>query len=1436
MTTTGLLRFTGIATCALAALGLVAAEASAAIFTWDGGDGASPLWSEGTNWVGDSAPTSASDTEIIFAGTNNMGSGGTPLSQDIGNPLELNRLEIANVASGDNPVFLGGNQLRFVANGLAQPGLFGDRDQSTDINNAIEIPTGTTLTVRNRTWQIYLNGPISGDGKLVFDTSAGGGELNLGAANSYTGGTEYVHTGGTSATWKRLWVRASGALGTGDVTIQGGNLNPTTSQAGGLTFAGTTTQANDFTLLADSPIFADKHDSSGADVTLTGNLGLGGHTLYLRGGGTGNITGVIDDGAITKIDDGTWTLSGVNTYSGATTVNDGVLRQDVEGALGSTSGVTVADGATFDFGSYRVYDVDFTISGDGHNGLGALYSAGGDLQGRIGVALADDASIRVDAGRLDIGINRPLVGNGHTLTKLGAGNLPIRSAAGTFGAIEVEEGTLYFETPQDGMTGTPITVAAGARIGTYYNTTVAAPVTLNGGTLQQFNSPADTGNWTGDLTIGDTSTLAASGGNLALSGDITGSASLIVTGPHMVTLSGSNNGFTGPIDVQSGVLKLGGVDALGNTSGVTVHDGATLDMAGWGPGSAGRRNVTIAGTGVADQGALNVSGGGYSQIAGLELTADSKVNATGRLDTFGPLAGNHVLTKTGSNVLAVRGGVSPADPLGGLVINQGRVRFENAGFGSWTGPVTVNPGAILSAWNSQTTGVAVNLNGGTLAQENSGTGTYNGPVTVNADSSVDVGPGNIHLNGPLSGSGNLTTYGANTLAVNASGSVGGIRGDVKVALGAGVNLAIGANGDDNIWAGEVSGPGSIQKVGGGLLAMNNASSSYSGGSTVSGGDLASLVPGALGTGTVALDGGTLNLAVPLSGAAGFAAGWTVNGDASVAGNDLTVTTSNNSRAGSAFLDVPVATSDFTIQFTYSADMGSGNPADGLAIVFQNDIRGPTALGASGGAIGYTGGGSIQHSAAVAMNLYNPGGGRGIGQQLWTNGNEVGGFESTSPVELYGTPLDVELSYDGSTLTVVLTQGADTFTKSYAGIDLPGTVGPMAFFGFTGGTGGEYARQQVSGFSFVSTAVPGTDYSNDLAVTAGQAGDVDVLVTPFSAAYSMGGLSMGAGSTLGVAPIDGSVPDLAYNLTLGATMLDAAATFDVANNGAGVGTLALGAVADNGAVGSLTKTGDGTLRLTETSPYEGDTTVLGGTLALGGGSANGIPNSPNVRVGAGAVLNVAELSGGTMALTAGQVLRGAGTVEGTVGGEGQISPGTSPGVLTATAVDPAGGIDFAFQFTAAGDPDYGSPDASINDVLRLTDPADPFTADLDAGNTVGFYFDVDSMGVGDVFRGGFYTDKPAEFLDAIAGADLQFFVRGDGNGPVEFEGTSYYALEDLLGVGGFSLSTVYAPTEFLAGEPVGGFVMQITAVPEPSTLALASLSLAGLVLLLLRRRR
>lgn len=202
--------------------------------------------------------------------------------------------------------------------------------------------------------------------------------------------------------------------------------------------------------------------------------------------------------------------------------------------------------------------------------------------------------------------------------------------------------------------------------------------------------------------------------------------------------------------------------------------------------------------------------------------------------------------------------------------------------------------------------------------------------------------------------------------------------------------------------------------------------------------------------------------------AGFsAAGLQFNGHTKLNGTrlQLTDTTAANESA-TAFWTTPVNVQTFTNDFTFQLTTPN---ADGFTFTIQN--AGITALGPSGGGLGYGpdspgGTAGIAKSVAVKFDLYSNAGEGTNSTGLYTNG-----ASPTTPfttlggnVNLHsGDIMHAHTTYDGATLTLTITDTTtpvDTFITSWA-INIPSIVGGnTAFVGFTGGTGGQTAQQEI----------------------------------------------------------------------------------------------------------------------------------------------------------------------------------------------------------------------------------------------------------------------------------------------------------------------------------------------------------------------------------------
>jgi autotransporter-associated beta strand protein len=224
-----------------------------------------------------------------------------------------------------------------------------------------------------------VNNSISGYGGITVD---GGGRLSLNASNSFLGplsvnaGTLLLaypnaQSGTTLNNNAVVRVAHSGAFGAGDLTMSPANnstgrlelsnnisvlagktlsLNARSSSTDAIrNVAGTNTLAAAISFGSGGGNYWIQSDAG--QLTLSGTIdsaATGTRTLTLRGTAAGVVSGAIQDGSatvpVTKTGSGTWTLTGINTYSGATDVNGGTLL--VNGRLNGGGAVSVNSSGT----------------------------------------------------------------------------------------------------------------------------------------------------------------------------------------------------------------------------------------------------------------------------------------------------------------------------------------------------------------------------------------------------------------------------------------------------------------------------------------------------------------------------------------------------------------------------------------------------------------------------------------------------------------------------------------------------------------------------------------------------------------------------------------------------------------------------------------------------------------------------------------------------------------------------------------------------------------------------------------------------------------------------------------------------------------------------------------------------------------------------------
>ncbi len=205
-----------------------------------------------------------------------------------------------------------------------------------------------------------------------------------------------------------------------------------------------------------------------------------------------------------------------------------------------------------------------------------------------------------------------------------------------------------------------------------------------------------------------------------------------------------------------------------------------------------------------------------------------------------------------------------------------------------------------------------------------------------------------------------------------------------------------------------------------------------------------------------------------------ASGLILNGSSTVNGSRLRLTDGNAEEAATAYYATPVNIQTFTNNFSFQLTNPYG---DGITFLIQNS--GVNAIGPNGGGLGYgpalpAGPPGISPSVAIKFDLYNNDGEGVNSTGIYTDGASptVPSIDLTpSGVNLHsGDIFNVQMTYDGTNLGMTVTDAsnsADVFNATWP-INIPSTVGSStAFLGFSAGTGGATATQDVLQWTYLS---------------------------------------------------------------------------------------------------------------------------------------------------------------------------------------------------------------------------------------------------------------------------------------------------------------------------------------------------------------------------------
>ncbi len=370
---------------------------------------------------------------------------------------------------------------------------------------------------------------------------------------------------------------------------------------------------------------------AGATRTLTvrGNVNQGTNLLTIGGGNTvvsGIVSGTVVPGSVAfaLAPNSNLLLSGVNTYTGRTTVGSGAVltassnsttaANSSLGASGAGNETTIAAGGTLNIGGSNLGAELVQIQGTGVGGIGALINNGAAQNNALQfVALTGDAtlnaigSLTTGLSRFDIrtAANTPGAKNldlaGFTLTKNGGAQFSLVNADVTAGNIIVNDGLFSVEADTRMANGgtNSITVNAGGRLGFFALAASASvlPITVAGGSIGETSSSsaAQTVNSTIALTTASPELFATSANGPTFAGVISGTAGgafteIVKRGAGTITLSNAANSFNAPIRVAQGILRADYTTALGagglppdvalTTSDTPLGTANTLTLAG----------------------------------------------------------------------------------------------------------------------------------------------------------------------------------------------------------------------------------------------------------------------------------------------------------------------------------------------------------------------------------------------------------------------------------------------------------------------------------------------------------------------------------------------------------------------------------------------------------------------------------------------------------------------------------------------------------------------------------------------------------------------------------------------------------------------------------------------------------------------------------------
>jgi autotransporter-associated beta strand protein len=1331
---------------------------------------------------------------------------------------------------------------------------------------------------------------FTGTGNLAINDEAGvwninSSRLHINAASTFVGDT--------SLNEGILILGNKDALSSGSLTITGAStLQTSTNLTGANAVANVVNLGNTLTVSGTSSLELTGIVTNTVDAnrTLTNNLtspalltlsgsalnlapvsGTSPRTFTLSGTGSTTISAPIVDGnsnanALTVTSSGTTTLSGPNTYTGTTTMNQATGILLLQGSNSSSAATTLTAGTiqldsasngglasgdlTLTAGTLTavstarslsnntllngtvaltgIQDLTFNGSFTNNGGNRTLTNnitspavatlAGNVLLTESGTAARtltiSGSGNTLISGVIANGVSGTAIG---TLAKSGIGTLTLSSTGNSYtGGTTINLGTVRTTAsdviPNTGTVTVNATTAGTALLDLNGNSDTIGALTLGGtgGLVDSVNqvttgagtltlggnvTVTTTGNWTtpalisGTLALGGTSrtfTVNNSTGtdvDLDLQATVTGTAGNSVTkaGAGVLLMTSTGGTWGGGTVVSAGELRLGASNVIPNTGTVTLNGGATsiLNLNDFSDTIAA---LSLGGTGGTVNSIYQVNTGAGTLTLGGTVT----VTSTGNWTTSPVITGNLALGGNRTFTINNSTGVDVDLDLQATVTGTATQSFTKGGAGvlsisstgnNWGGGTVVSAGEIRSGASDvipNTGTVTLNGGGSSILNLNGFSDTI-GALTLggtgNAAGSiyqVNTGAGTLTLGGTLSV----------TSTANTTGSV--ISGNLDLGGNRTISVAESPALADLEVSALVSGAFTLNKTGAGALLLSNASNSYTGATTISGGIISIAADSALGTapgtptaGHLTLNGGGLNTSTTMTlatnrgitlGASGGALlpnlGTTLTVDSAIdgvgglmlngTGGDLILSgADSNTYAGVT----TVTAGTLTLSKTAGA-LAIANPVTGSKDTPNILVNGGTLVWGGDDQIGdnsfinvTSGTVNFNNRNETLFNLVNSGGSINYGTGDITIEDPIwsGGTNTVSGNTTFGF-----LDISGGTNNVTGTSGGGAGLLT---IGSSSTSGPLTFSG--------------------ANNTPTLNLNSD-DTTAGRlrfrAGSTIEL--QFTGTGTSTGLiaSTGAGANAGEVDLNGSTRTFNIGDAAGSA-IDMTISAKIVGTGAGI-----------------TKTGAGTLALTVGNTFDGGTTVSTGTLLVNNtsGSATGT---------------------GLVQIDSGATLGGSGIIS----GSGAV---TVQGILDVGNAGDLGGQDLVINTTAA---------------INLT------------GATLNFDLWTDfTSGVSNAFPASDLLNLTGSSIN-ISGATLNVSASANGLNTWAYDTawrlfdwnsitpSNNFGALNLPDLSGWDVNAIWDTNDLL----VGGTIKIVNAIPEPSR---AMLLLLGLLSLGFRRRR